>query len=78
MLAAYKIQGNVGFVMYIADAFGYMGTVLVLLVKEFISFKYSWVSFFSFLFYTAAALGIVLIVIGSKMYAAVYHKQTQN
>ncbi len=78
MLAAYKIQGNVGFVMYIADAFGYMGTVLVLLVKEFISFKYSWVSFFSFLFYTAAAVGIVLIVIGSKMYAAVYHKQTQN
>ncbi|WP_227818715.1 DUF5690 family protein, partial [Klebsiella aerogenes] len=52
MLSTYKIRANVGFVMYIADAFGYLGTVAVLLIKEFFSIKYSWVTFFSGLFYT--------------------------
>lgn len=75
LLAAYKVQGNVGFVMYIADAFGYLGTVTVLLIKEFITFKYSWVSFFSFLFYTAAIFGVLLIFVGSKMFANIYKRQ---
>jgi MFS family permease len=76
MLAAYKINGNVGFVMYIADAFGYLGTVAVLLIKEFIPIQYSWVSFFSFLFYTAGILGIVLVIISlithSKLYTSLW------
>ncbi len=32
MISTYSVKGNVGFVMYIADAFGYLGTVLVLLL----------------------------------------------
>ena len=64
MIATFKVQGNVGFVMYIADAFGYLGTILVLLIKEFITIKYSWVHFFTILFYMASFVGMVLIVIG--------------
>lgn len=63
MLSTYKLQANVGFVMYIADAFGYLGTVAVLLIKEFLTIKYSWVHFFSFLFYASAIIGLLLIVI---------------
>ncbi len=63
MLSTYKIRANVGFVMYIADAFGYLGTVVVLLVKEFVTIKYSWVSFFSGLFYTASIVGTLLIAV---------------
>jgi MFS family permease len=62
LLSTYKIRANVGFVMYIADAFGYLGTVLVLLIKEFMPIKYNWVSFFSFLFYAASIIGVILIV----------------
>jgi hypothetical protein len=72
MLAAYKVPGNVGFLIYIADAFGYLGTVTVLLVKEFISIKYSWVDFFTWMFYIAAALGIVLVLWGSALFAKIY------
>ncbi|MGL6067833.1 MAG: DUF5690 family protein, partial [Sediminibacterium sp.] len=57
------IRANVGFVMYIADAFGYLGTVAVLLIKEFFSIKYSWVTFFSGLFYTACVVGTLLIAV---------------
>jgi hypothetical protein len=63
MLSTYQMRANVGFVMYIADAFGYLGTVLVLLIKEFITIKYNWVSFFSGLFYTASIIGTLLIAV---------------
>ena len=74
MLAAYRVPGNVGFVIYIADAFGYLGTVFVLLLKEFVKVKVSWVDFFSGMFYTAAAVGIVLVFWGSALYARIYKK----
>jgi len=63
MLSTYQMRANVGFVMYIADAFGYLGTVLVLLIKEFITIKYNWVSFFSGLFYAASIIGTLLIAV---------------
>jgi MFS family permease len=72
MLATYKINGNIGFIMYIADAFGYLGTVAVLLIKEFIPIKYSWINFFSFLFYSAAILGVVLIIISLSTHSKLY------
>jgi len=76
LLAAYKVPGNVGFVMYIADAFGYMGTVVVLLVKELVHIKYSWVDFFTFLFYTSAAMGVVLVIWSSVLFAKIYKRNT--
>jgi MFS family permease len=35
MIATFHAKGNVGFIMYIADAIGYLGSVTVLLFKEF-------------------------------------------
>jgi MFS family permease len=60
-IAVYKINGNVGFVMYIADAFGYLGTVLVLLIKELLPIHYQWNTFFTTIFYSAGIVGIILI-----------------
>lgn len=77
MLSTYKLQANVGFVIYIADAFGYLGTVAVLLIKEFITIKYNWVNFFSFLFYTSAIIGVALIVISLSIHSKLI-KQTSN
>ena len=74
MLAAYKIAGNVGFLIYIADAFGYMGTVVVLLVKEFVHIHYTWVDFFTGMFYVSAVGGILLVLWGSVLFAKIYRK----
>ena len=35
MIATFHAKGNVGFIMYIADAAGYLGSVTILLFKEF-------------------------------------------
>ena len=74
MLAAYKVAGNVGFLIYLADAFGYLGTVVVLLVKEFVHIRYTWVDFFTGMFYVAAAAGILLVLWGSVLFAKIYRK----
>jgi hypothetical protein len=74
MLAAYKIPGNVGFLIYIADAFGYLGTVVVLLVKEFVHIKYSWVDFFTGMFYVSAFAGILLVLLASVLFSKIYKK----
>ena len=68
LLATYKVDGNVGFVMYIADSFGYLGTVVVLLIKELGNFHPKWVDFFSFMFYTASAIGVLLLIWGATIF----------
>jgi hypothetical protein len=74
MLAAYKVPGNVGFLIYIADAFGYLGTVVVLLVKEFVKIKYTWVDFFTGMFYISAGAGILLVLWGAVLYDKIYKR----
>jgi hypothetical protein len=74
MLAAYRVPGNVGFLIYLADAFGYLGTVVVLLIKEFVNLKYTWVDFFTQIFYLSAGIGVVLVFWGSGLFARIYRK----
>ncbi|HVS95475.1 MAG TPA: DUF5690 family protein [Puia sp.] len=75
MLAAYRISGNVGFLIYIADAFGYLGTVVVLLAREFVHFHYTWVDFFTGMFYISAFAGVLLVLLSSTLFANIYRKK---
>lgn len=73
LLATFKVAGTVGFVMYVADAFGYLGSVGVLLVKEFTSMNISWLNFFVRSAYLISIIGSVLI-----MLAMIYFYQKQK
>lgn len=64
MIASYKVAGNVGFVMYIADAFGYLGSLLVLFLKEFSGLHISWLNFFIKTTMVCSVAGIVLMCSG--------------
>ena len=46
MIASFRYRSNVGFVMYIADSAGYLGSVSVLLIKELGKPNISWGHFF--------------------------------
>jgi len=46
MIASFNYKSNVGFVMYVADAMGYLGSISVLLVKELVRPGISWDIFF--------------------------------
>jgi hypothetical protein len=77
LIAAFKYVGTVGFIMYVADAFGYLGSVSVLFVKEFTYTQVSWVEFFMSTGYAISVVGTLLIT-GSMIYFHFRHKQLQS
>lgn len=60
LVALLEFKGNVGFLFYLADALGYLGSVVILLLKEVTGFKQSWTRFFITLD-IQCAVGILLL-----------------
>lgn len=58
MIAVFRIKGNVGFLIYFIDAFGYLGTVCVMLVKESISLDVQWSTFYANMVVVVGFLGL--------------------
>jgi hypothetical protein len=73
LLAAFKYTGTVGFIMYVADSFGYLGSVGVLFFKEFGYANLSWLNFFISGGYLVSVIGTFLIA-GSMIYFHYKHK----
>jgi len=67
MIAAFQFTGNAGFLIYVADSFGYLGSVSVLLSKEIFKVQLNWVHFFS---NSVMALSVVGVLI--TLYAMYY------
>ncbi|MEJ7644412.1 MAG: DUF5690 family protein [Chryseolinea sp.] len=74
LLAAFNYVGTVGFIMYVADSFGYLGSVGVLFFKEFGYAEVSWLQFFISAGYMLSVAGSVLIA-SSMWYFHWRHKQ---
>ncbi|SEW02843.1 DUF5690 family protein [Chitinophaga arvensicola] len=70
LIAVFKYVSNVGFVIYLADSFGYLGSVMVMLFKNFSGMTLSWSQFFMNAVFSVSATGIVMMVI-----SAVYFKK---
>lgn len=60
-IAAIRRPANVGFLMYMADSFGYLGSMGVLLFKNFYSSNITYGSFFIQAVYMVSAVGIVFM-----------------
>ncbi|WP_299671942.1 DUF5690 family protein [uncultured Polaribacter sp.] len=67
LIALLKYTGNIGFLFYTADALGYLGSVAVLFLKEFMDYKGTWTSFFISLNFTSAIL-IIIFTLFSILY----------
>jgi hypothetical protein len=63
LIALLKYTGNIGFLFYTADALGYLGSVIVLFLKEQMNFKGTWVNFFVSLNFTSAILIIIFTIL---------------
>ncbi len=46
-IACFKIRGNVGFFIVLTDFLGYTGTILVLVLKEFVGTRLDWAVFYN-------------------------------
>ena len=67
MLATFRVGGNVGFIMYISDASGYMGSVAIILFKEFGGMHLSWAAFYASAVVALSSIGM-LITLTSALY----------
>lgn len=66
-IAAFRIKGNAGFLMYISDSSGYLGSVALLIMKEFFAPELNWLDFFIGLGIAVAILVLVGMV-GSLLF----------
>jgi len=63
LIAAFKSAGNVGFLMYLADSFGYLGSVSIVTIKQFGMLEnMSWYNFYSQVILIFLSLGIGMIL----------------
>jgi hypothetical protein len=67
MIATFRYVGTVGFIMYVADSFGYLGSISVLFFKEFAYAEMSWLNVFITSGYFISVTGTLLIM-GSMGY----------
>jgi hypothetical protein len=54
-----------GFLIYLADASGYVGSVALLLVRNFGGFKLDWLQFFTASAYVTSVVGAVLTAVAA-------------
>jgi hypothetical protein len=59
LLAAFRFAGTVGFLIYIADSFGYLASVAVLISKSIFKLQMHWLHFYENLVLTMAVVGIL-------------------
>jgi len=59
-IAASGRSGTAGFLMYLADSCGYLGSVALLVFRNFVDLKLSWVDFLIRLSYAVCLVGLVL------------------
>lgn len=82
MIAAFHIKGNAGFLIYIVDAFGYLGSIMVLVYKNFGQSELSWLSFFITATYLLAILGFLISLVSlfyfKRKHVARFEMNTQS
>ena len=72
-IAHFRFKSNIGFLMYVSDAFGYLGSTCVLLFKNFSNAKISWVDFFKISALSTAGLLIII-----SLFAFLYFKNYER
>jgi len=72
-IAFFKYKGNLGYLMYISDSVGYLGSVLVLLYKNYGTKGFNWLPFFT---NTAWIIGVLITILG--VLAIVYFRSKET
>jgi hypothetical protein len=78
MIASFKLTANVGFIMYVADSFGYLGSVLVLFIKQFSGLHLSWTNFSTLAILSSAAISMLCLLGTLFFYQRKYKSFIQN
>ncbi|WP_010186692.1 DUF5690 family protein [Sphingomonas sp. PAMC 26605] len=70
LMAATAFAGNAGFLIYLADASGYCGSVTLLLVRSFAHVTLPWSTFLGGICYTTSLLGLIATLWAMRRFEA--------
>ena len=76
LVAAFGSASNAGFFIYLADSFGYLGSVGTLIFKNFNNKELSWFSFLKTTSYGMSAAGILLILMAILYFKLKFRENT--
>jgi hypothetical protein len=74
LIATFRYAGTAGFIIYVADSFGYLGSDVLLLVKNFGQANISYSNFFVKIVLTMSVIGIGLTILSSIYFSKKYQK----
>ena len=78
LLASFHYKGNVGFLIYVADSIGYLGSVSVLLVKELGQPNISWGIFFKDSVLAVSIIGGICATLSLMYFLRIARKQDKD
>ncbi|RZS72371.1 hypothetical protein EV199_4290 [Pseudobacter ginsenosidimutans] len=73
LIASFRIAGNVGFLIYLVDAWGYLGSSFVMLSKEIFKVNLTWTEF-----YPNSVIIFSVIGIAGTLYSWMYFSRKYN
>ncbi len=74
LISSFRYISNIGFLIYVSDAFGYLGSLGVVLYKNFFTPTISWVKFFSLSGLWFSLVGLVLMALSMVYFNMKYRK----
>jgi Family of unknown function (DUF5690) len=72
LIASFKYVSTAGFIIYVADSFGYLGSDLILLFKNFAHITISWTDFFVNMVVVISLTGLVLTGLSANYFRKKY------
>ena len=75
LIAATGAVGTAVFMIYVTDAFGYLGAITINMIKNFGGASISWLSFFRGLTYVTSAVCTVAFVASAWYFASVTNRE---
>ena len=76
-IATFRFSGNVGFLIYLADSFGYLGSVGVLLAKSLFRIQANWLQFYTQLVLITGCAGIIGTIISIIYFIRKYRSEVK-
>ncbi|MEO5890785.1 MAG: DUF5690 family protein [Ferruginibacter sp.] len=75
MIATFKYAGNVGFLIYLADSYGYLGSVAVILGKSVFHIQLSWTRFYSYGVMGLSIIGVLGTIVSGLYFNSMYNNK---
>lgn len=75
LIASFKYVSNAGFLIYLADSFGYLGSDAVLISKSFLNLSISWSDFFVQMIFWFSGAGLLLILFSAFYFRNKFYLQ---